>query len=242
MATDCARCPLRRQPLFRPLADKDLSFMQRFKVGELTVDAGTPIMMEGSSSPQLFTALRGMGLRYNTLSNGRRQVINFIYPGDFLGLQSAVMGEMQHSIEATTRMTLCVFDRKDFYSLVGGNPELSYDIIWLAATEEHFLGEALATVGQRTAIERIAWALVRITQRCVASGIDDRGRAPFPFRQQDLADALGLSLVHTNKTLARLRERQLAFWNDGMLAVLDVPALARIAGMELEEPRPRPLL
>ncbi|MGR3542274.1 MAG: Crp/Fnr family transcriptional regulator [Hasllibacter sp.] len=242
MATNCANCPLRRQPLFDALADEDLGFMQRFKVGELTVDPGTPIMMEGSSSPQLYTALRGMGLRYKTLSNGRRQVINFIYPGDFLGLQAAVMGEMQHSVEAVTRMTLCVFDRKALWTLVRGKPELSYDLTWLAATEEHFLGDALATVGQRTAIERISWALVRVTQRCRAIGIDDGGRAPFPFRQQDLADSLGLSLVHTNKTLARLRERQLASWFDGMLSITDLGELARIAGMEFEDPPKRPLI
>ncbi|PRY92907.1 CRP-like cAMP-binding protein [Hasllibacter halocynthiae] len=239
MATDCANCPLRGRPLFAALADKDLAFMRRFKVGELTVEAGTPIMMEGSNSPQLFTALRGMGIRAKTLSNGRRQVVNFVYPGDFLGLQSAVMDGMRHTVEAVTRMTLCVFDRKELWSLVRGNPELAYDLTWIAATEEHFLGEALATVGQRTAVERIAWALVRVTRRCEALGIADAGRVPFPFRQQDLADALGLSLVHTNKTLARLRERQLASWHDGILSVPETEKLARVAGMEGEDPAER---
>lgn len=243
MATDCANCPLRARPLFRALANDNLQFMRRFKVGELTVDAGTPVMMEGANSPQLFTALRGMGLRAKILSNGRRQVVNFVYPGDFLGLQSTVMKEMRHSVEAVTRMTLCVFDRKEFWSLVKGSPELSYGLTWLAATEEHFLGEALATIGQRTAVERIAWALVRITQRCEAIGMAEAGRVPFPFRQQDLADALGLSLVHTNKTLARLRERQLATWHDGTLAVTDIGALARIAGMDADAAPPaRPLI
>lgn len=65
--------------------------MQRFKVGELVVDAGTPILLEGSNSPQLFTALRGMGLRYRHLTNGERQEINFVFPGNFLGLQAGLM-------------------------------------------------------------------------------------------------------------------------------------------------------
>lgn len=95
------------------MSDDDVVGMQKFKVGELVVDAGTPILLEGSNSPQLYTALHGMGLRYRHLTNGERQVINFVMPGDFLGLQAGLMKEMGHSVEATTKMTLCVFDRNE---------------------------------------------------------------------------------------------------------------------------------
>ena len=61
MATKCAHCPLRRSNLFVPHSDDDTKFMQRFKVGELVIEPGTPMLIEGSNSPQLFTALRGMG-------------------------------------------------------------------------------------------------------------------------------------------------------------------------------------
>jgi CRP-like cAMP-binding protein len=65
---------------------------------------------------------------------------------------------------------------------------------------------------------------------------------PLPFRQQDLADALGLSLVHTNKTLARFRERQLCDWSEGVLRILDASALATLGLMELDKPDKRPLM
>ena len=65
---------------------------------------------------------------------------------------------------------------------------------------------------------------------------------PLPFRQQDLADALGLSLVHTNKVLARLRETQLLTWRDGRLSITDTEALAQLAVTEAERPEARPLL
>lgn len=242
MATPCDACPLRRLPLFKAFTETELRFMKRFKVGELAVDAGTLLMMEGSSAPQLYTALRGMGLRYKTLANGRRQVVNFLYPGDFIGLQAGVMGEMQHSVEATTRMTLCVFDRKEFWQFFRAQSERAFDITWLAAVEEHFLGEALTSIGQRTAIERMAWALVRIWRRGRSLGLLTDGTMAMPYRQQDLADALGLSLVHTNKTLARLRERQMVSWSDGVLRISDVEALARLAEMEVEPELVRPLM
>ncbi|MGR3571458.1 Crp/Fnr family transcriptional regulator [Brevirhabdus sp.] len=242
MVIKCSDCPLQRKPLFKDLTEEEERFMFRFKAGELTVEPGTSLLMEGSNSPQLFTALRGMGLRYKTLPNGRRQVISFIFPGDFVGLQAGIMGEMSHSVEATTHMTLCVFNRADLWSLFKSHSHRAFDLTWLAATEEHFLGEALTSLGQRTAQQRVAWALTRIFRRGQALNMVKNGAMMLPYRQQDLADALGLSLVHTNKTLAKLRDRQLVGWSDGMLTVHDLKALAEVAEMELDDVRQRPLM
>lgn len=232
MTTKCENCPIRKRDLFVPLSDAEMQAMERFKVGELAVAPGTTLLMEGSNSPQLYTALRGMGLRYKTLPNGRRQVINFIYPGDFLGLQAGVMAEMQHSVEATTAMTLCVFDRAELWSFFRAHPERAYDMTWSCAVEDHFMGESLATLGQRPARERVAWAFLRIWERLSALKMDTDGRVPLPYRQQDLADALGLSLVHTNKVIGKLRRQQIASWQDGSLSVVDPSLLEEIAQAE----------
>lgn len=210
--------------------------MKGFKVGELVIDAGTPILIEGSNSPQLYTVLEGMGLRYKLLENGRRQVTSFVFPGDFLGLQAGVMGEMQHSVESSTAMTLCVFDRTELWSLFKADAARAFDLTWIAASEEHFLGEALLTIGQRGARERVAWALLKLYRRCDGLGLANGGAVPLPFRQQDLADALGLSLVHTNKMLSGLRASQVASWTDGRLQVFDFEALVAIVGDEGAQP------
>ena len=241
-AISCQKCPLRKQPLFVPFTDEDIAFMERFKTGELTVAAGTTILMEGSNSPQLYTVFSGMGVRFKTLENGQRQVINFLFPGDFAGLQAGVMGEMKHTVEATTEMMLCVFRREDLWLLFRSQPSRAYDLTWLAAVEEHFLGETIASIGQRSGIQRMAWALLRVYQRLRSVGMGRDGTVPLPFRQQDLADALGLSLVHTNKVLARLRETQLLTWRDGRLSITDTEALAQLAVTEAERPEARPLL
>jgi CRP-like cAMP-binding protein len=242
MTVPCRACPLRRQPLFIPFTEEEVAFMERFKVGEMVVDSGTIILMEGANSPQLYTVLRGQGVRYKTLPNGRRQVINFLFPGDFTGLQAGLMGEMKHSVEARTRMVLCVFNRTRLWEVFRASPQRAYDLTWIAAVEEHFLGETIASLGQRDAVQRIAWALLRIWQRLRATGLGGDGAVPLPFRQQDLADALGLSLVHTNKSLARLRSRQLCEWSEGILRIRDLPALAHLGLAELEPPERRPLM
>jgi CRP/FNR family transcriptional regulator, anaerobic regulatory protein len=246
MPVACSKCPLRQQKLFIPFTPDEVVFMQKFKTGELTVDPGTTILLEGSSSPQLYTVFSGMGTRYKTLENGRRQVINFLFPGDFIGLQASLMGEMKHSVDASTSMTLCVFKRDELWNLFRAQPNLGYDLTWIAAVEEHFLGQTIATLGQRDAAQRLAWAFLGIDNRLRAVGLGVFGpkgvSVPLPFRQQDLADALGLSLVHTNKTLSRLRDRQIVQWQDRSLRIIDRAALVAIATTEPEPEEKRPIM
>ena len=243
MTVKCRHCPLRKKRIFDKMTDDEIRFMQSFKAGELEVEAGTTLMMEGSNSPQLFTVLQGMGLRYKTLEDGDRQVINFILPGDFLGLQAGVMDEMQHTVEASTDMLLCVFDRKSLWNLFENHPERAFDLTWIAAVEEHLLGESLAILGQMSGIERVARAFVRLNDRCDALDLKKGAFIPLPFKQQDLADALGLSLVHTNKTLKKLRDQSVASWANGKLEVINYDRLCDIAQLDpTREPIIRPLL
>ncbi|SIN87418.1 Crp/Fnr family transcriptional regulator [Vannielia litorea] len=231
----CKHCPVVDKETFAGISLDELRGMKAFKVGELAVDPGAVILMEGANSPQLYVVMEGMGLRYKLLEDGARQVLNFVMPGDVLGLQAAVMGEMGHSVEASTSMRLAVFNRKDLWDFFRSHPERAFDLTWVACAEEHFLGEALLTVGQRSAVEAIAWALVRLYSRGKALGLTRNGEMKLPFRQQDLADALGLSLVHTNKSLAKLRDRKLATWRNGTLAIHDVEEMRRVAKLDAEE-------
>lgn len=169
-----------------------------------------------------------MGLRYKTLEDGNRQVVGFILPGDFVGLQSGVMGEMKHSVEATTRMTMCVFNRSDLWELFKQQPRRAFGLTHVAATEEFVLGEMLAAVGQMDGLAKISWVLNRFFQRLTAIGLNENGQVPLPYRQQDVADAMGLSLVHTNKTLAKLRVQGIATWADEALTVHRPDELAKL--------------
>ncbi|OAN67780.1 Crp/Fnr family transcriptional regulator [Sulfitobacter sp. EhC04] len=242
MVTKCKNCPLRQKDLFIALSSDEVDFMQKFKAGELTIDPGTPILMEGSNAPQLFTVLSGLGIRDKTLENGERQVISFVFPGEFIGLQAGLLGKMGHSVEARTRMRLCVFDRSEFWNFFRSHPSRAFDITWLAAIEEHFLGETVATLGQRTATQSLAWALIKVYQRGLALGMVENNQMDLPYTQRDLADALGLSLVHTNKTLAKLREAQLVSWGNGTLHIMQPDELAEIGMTSYNNLRPRPLM
>jgi CRP-like cAMP-binding protein len=152
------------------------------------------------------------------------------------------MGELGHSVEATTKMTLCVFDRSELWSFIKADPERGFELAWLAAVEEHFMGAALPTVGQRTALQAGAWAVVKIYLRAQATGRGGDGAMRFPFKQKDLADALGLSLVHTNKTISILRSKQLLGWADQDVHIPDLEALAKVGLTTTTLPKTRPIM
>ncbi|SDY10402.1 Crp/Fnr family transcriptional regulator [Citreimonas salinaria] len=242
MQIPCRTCPLRALPTFQSLSPEELAVTEKLKRGELRVEAGMPILSEGSNSPQLFTVLEGQALRFKSLENGERQVLGFVFPGDFIGLQAAVMAEMEHSVTAVTPMLLCVFDRGDLVRLYQDSPTRAFDLTWIAAEEESMLAEALATVGQQGARARVAWGLLRLMDRAETAGLVRDGVAPMPFRQHDLADALGLSVVHTNKTLASLRADGLATLRDRTLTIHDRPRLERLVGTTMRRARTRPLI
>lgn len=225
----CSECPIRRVPSFRAFETEEVEFISRFKRGELRVDKGATMLVEGNHSPHLFTVLSGWAFRYKLLSDGRRQILNYALPGDLLGLQAGLIGEMEHSVEALTPMLLCVFERDKLSDLYRKQPGLGFDVTWIAAREEQMLDENLLSIGRRTAIERAAYliAFLDARARSVSGGVPKK--VTIPIRQQHVADTLGLSLVHTNKTLRKLSANKLAEWRDGGCEVLDAYGLARIA-------------
>ena len=216
--------------------------MQTFKSGERNVAAGQPILSAGEDSKMLYTVMEGLGLRSVPLSDGDRQVVGFVLPGDFVGLQAGVMDRMDHTVTATTQMTLCAFPKDKLWDLFRSCPARAYDLTHLAAREESLLGEALAVIGQKSATERVAWALHKLFVRLQRISPSTKDAVALPYRQQDLADALGLSLVHTNKTLARLRDTGIADWSARRLRVPDPDRLFELTGLSAEPLRPRPLI
>jgi CRP-like cAMP-binding protein len=238
----CERCPLRPREAFRPFDPRELAFISHFKKGELAVDRGATVLVEGNHSAHLYTVLSGWGFRYKVLEDGRRQILNYVMPGDLIGLQGSVMGEMQHSVEALSGLLLCVFERDQLHELYRNYPGLAYDITWLAAREERMLDENLLSLGRRTALERAAYLLAFIQSRAVAVGLNGDGPVEIPITQAHVADTLGLSLVHTNKTLRKLANRKLIRWLERGCAVLEPQALREIAGWSGPDETPRPLV
>jgi CRP/FNR family transcriptional regulator, anaerobic regulatory protein len=203
----CKACPLRSLPVFLDQSSAELSLIEALKKEQIVVAAEGSIIDEGQANPPLFTLLSGWAFRYKTLSDGRRQILNFLLPGDFIGVQQRMSDAAAHGVQALTEVILCVFRRDALWELHRSAPALGFGTTWLLPE------------GQQ------------------GDGV------PFPLTQQHMADGLGLSLVHTNKTLRKLERRGLHQIKDGRLRLVDVKALARIADLYGDgKAMPRPLI
>lgn len=228
--------------MFREFEKQELDFVSKFKKGELAVEKGATVLVEGNHSAHLYTVLSGWGFRYKLMRDGGRQILNYLMPGDLIGLQGSLMGEMQHSIEALSPMLLCVFERDNLPVLYRNHPGLAYDITWIASREERMLDDHLLSLGRRTALERTAYLLAFIRSRAKSVGFNGGKSAEIPISQQHVADTLGLSLVHTNKTIRKLINRKLIVWRDRGCQIVDLDGLMMLAGWEGLNEGKRPLV
>jgi CRP-like cAMP-binding protein len=240
--TPCPQCPLREQKGLRDFSEQELAFVRTLKTDEIRVPAGTTFLHQGERSEQLYTVLEGWAFRYNVLNDGRRQILNFALPADLVGLQGSLMAEMDHSVEALTNVSLCVFPRDKLWALYSNVPSLAFDLTWIAARSEKLGDEHLLSVGQRTALERTAYILLTLYVRAQEVGLVNGNTVQFPFTQQHLADTLGMSLVHTNKTLKRLYAANAIRWKGGTFELLDRARLAELAGGDIIVSRKRPFI
>ncbi len=240
----CRLCPLRRHALFQLPSDEEIDLVQSLKRREHQLLAGETLIHEGQTDAPLYTLLEGWAFRYKTLSDGRRQILNFLLAGDFIGVQQKMGDAAAHGVVALTNAAFCVFQRNALWELHRRSPTMGFNITWLTAHEESMVDNTLLSVGRRSAEERIASLLILLFKRAAALQ-DDAGRngVPFPLTQQHVADGLGLSLAHTNKTMRKLERRGLHRIEDGRLHLRDVRALARLADLWGDgKPPERPLI
>jgi CRP-like cAMP-binding protein len=242
MYVPCTECALRPSGLFRPITNNELGAINAIKRDHIAMPAGNTIIRAGENCAELYTLYAGWAFRFKMLPDGRRQILNFLLPGDLLGLQAAMFEAAQHGIDALTDVELCLLPRRRVWSLFGQMQDLAFDVAWLGAREENLVDDNLTSVGRRTALERTAALIIGLYKRAKLLGLVSDDSFAFPLTQQHIADALGLSLVHTNKTLARLRRLGMFSRTNGTLTLTNPRVLARVGQYFEEEVPQRPLI
>ena len=197
-----------------------------------TVPAKTNILSEGERPDYVHVIVEGWAARYKTLADGSRQIVAFLIPGDFCDLHVAVLGHMDHSILALTRCRVAYIPSRDLDALTSGHNGLTKALWWAALVDESVLREWVLNVGRRDAYQRIGHLLCEMHARMEMVGLVEDGRLALPLTQEELADTTGLTPVHTNRTLQRLRNEKLIEIGGGWLTILDVGKLREAAGFD----------
>lgn len=198
------------------------------------IDPGDVIIREGDAVQSMFFIESGWAIRYKILDDGRRQILNFMLPGDCFDLMSIVQAKADHSISAVTTMKIRRISTDSFFEIVKNNNKLASAFWWIAIQEEIILREHITRVGRRSATERLAHLILELNQRMSRVEGEPSNFLRLAIPQSLFADALSLSVVHISRTLTKLKALGMIRMSTESIEILDRKKLKAISGFEPE--------
>jgi CRP-like cAMP-binding protein len=181
-------------------------------------------VVEGDAPSHCRVLLEGQAFRHKTLPDGRRQIMSFHIPGDVCDLQGLFLG-MDHNVTALFSGEIGLIPHAKLAEVMEAHPRVARALWRTSLIEASIFREWMIGMGRRSAYARIAHLFCEMAVRMRAAGLVHQNRYSFPITQQHLSDALGLSAVHTNRTLQALRGEGLLSFQGGELVIIDWPGL-----------------
>lgn len=194
------------------------------------VDEKRDLIRQGEIPHVIYLMKSGWACRYKLLRDGRRQIVDFLIPGDLCELNIYILSQIDHSIGAITPIEVVEIGRADFESVIEGWPEILKALWWQELVSKSCHREWIVNVGVRSATERVAHLLCEMFLRLESVGATTAYSCRFPLTQTDIADACGLTPVHVNRTLQGLRRAGLITLQHRSLTILDMEGL-KAAGL-----------
>jgi len=194
-----------------------------------TYGRGEDVIAQGQKVGNIHLVLTGLAARAKTLRNGDRQLMAFLVPGDFCDLEVFVLEAMDHSITAMTETTCVLIPEAVITDLLTESTKLTRALWWSTMVDSAILREWIVDHGSRDAHERIAHLCYELLVRYRVVGETTDDAFSFPITQEDLADATGMTAIHANRMLQRLREDGLIELKGKVLTVLDPARLKKAA-------------
>jgi CRP/FNR family transcriptional regulator len=197
---DCAHCDVRLIAVCSALRRDELASIERI-AHTLCYAPKETLFLENDAADSAYTLTRGALRLYRVFADGRRQVIGFLLPGDFIGIEDD--GYRRFSADAVTEVTLCHYPKRDFARLVDDKPHLLQQLYRTAAHDLIDARDHMMALGQRSAREKIAWFLIHLRNRFARGGTPS-DQIEVPMSRQDIGDYLGLTIETVSRTLTRL--------------------------------------
>ncbi|RMG37210.1 MAG: Crp/Fnr family transcriptional regulator [Gammaproteobacteria bacterium] len=236
--TQCAACPVRQNALFQVVPLSYIEDAQSRRTDQYRLAARRVLYEEGSPAEMAFTLFQGWMLLYRSDAEGHRQGLRVALPGDFLGYMPPGSSHIHHAAVAVTDVVVCGFRQEGLHEMMTKHPDLATHITriqarYMASCQNHMLG-----LGRKSAEQRIAYLVAELFhrlryRRLIAS---DATTMPFPLTQEMVGDMTGLTPVHTNRVMRKLRSEGLLRVERTRLEIPDADALASLGGFVPEEP------
>jgi CRP-like cAMP-binding protein len=222
----------RKLSLFAPLSGPDHETLDGLAVREESFPPDVDIVQEGMPPRSVFWIKEGMAIRYRNLSDGGRQIMTFLLPGDFCDGHVFLVKAMDHSIGTITPVRVAPVSRETMIGMFADRPRIAAALWWSALQEQAMLRERIVALGRRDGRGRVAYLLCELLWRHAAVGLTDGTGFRLPLTQTELGDTLGLTPVYINRVLKDFRRDALIdVVGHRMINILDVAGLQEIAGL-----------
>jgi CRP-like cAMP-binding protein len=189
------------------------------------------LVREGELADSLFILDKGWAYRYTITREGGRQLPAVLVPGDVANLDSLMFERLDYGVRTVTEAVVRALPRDRVLSLAAEHPGIARTFTWLALVENVILGKWALSLGRRSAKERIAHLLCELSVRLDAED-GNESRFAFPLKQEQMADALGLTSVHVNRMMQQLRAEGLVTSAERVLVIPDVAKLRQVGGFD----------
>ena len=173
--------------------------------------------------------LSGIAARRKDMRDGRRQYTELHVPGDFTDLHSFTLKYLEHDIVALSDCSFALVPHENLKKITERHPHLTR-VLWFSTNVDASIHrEWVVSLGSRSAIARMAHLFCEMYVRLEMVGLTRGDSYDLPISQQELGEMLGITSVHSNRTLQQLRKRGLIDFAGGLVTIRDVAALKQIA-------------
>ena len=229
-ATQCAVCPIRQRALFQVVPPGYIEDAQSRRTDQYHLPARRHLYEEGGAADMAYTLFDGWMMLYRSHSDGGRQGLRIALPGDFLGYMPEGESRIHHSALAITNVVLCGFRQDGLHEMMQKHASLAAHITRIQARYMASCQSAMLGLGRKSAEQRIAYLIAELyfRQRNRQQLAEDDSSMPFPLTQEMLGDMTGLTPVHTNRVMRKLREDGVLRAERQRLTILDLDRLVAI--------------
>ena len=229
-ATQCAVCPIRQRALFQVVPSSYIDDAQSRRLGQYHLPARRHLYEEGDPADMAYTLFDGWIMLYRAHSDGGRQGLRIALPGDFIGYVPAEDTEIHHAALGITDTVLCGFRQGDLHDMLDRHSDLSIHIARIQSRYMVSCQSAMLGLGRKSAEQRIAYLIAELYYRQVNRHLvaQDGLSMPFPLTQEMLGDMTGLTPVHTNRVMRKLRADGILTTERLRLNILDLDRLLNI--------------
>lgn len=228
----CYTCPNRYFRFCNSLLNSSSSEFDAQAVKNIAFTAKQYLYRQGDINNELFVLREGWVMLTRLSDDGKRQVFRSILPGELLGFQQHLNGPAIYSAIALVDSVVCRVP--NIVRLYSTQPELALSLASAEAGDMMLTEMYLTNVTHRSARERIAFMVLELYHRLRLRGLNKGYSIQFPLKQEDIADTLGLTTIHVNRTLHALRDEGLLEIFKHQLTILDYGAICTLVGSEVE--------